>query len=64
MRSVFVIICITLISLSAYTQELQDTLSIEGLVSDTLMTDTTKLVKSVHPQDLEEAKLQIRWRGM
>jgi hypothetical protein len=35
----------------------------EDLESDTLVTDTTKLVKSVHPQDLEEAKLQIRWRG-
>lgn len=35
----------------------------QDLESDTMRTDTSKLVKSVHPQDLEEAKLQIRWRG-
>ncbi len=60
-RLFFIIICLT--ALPLYAQELQGDIPIENLESDTLITDTTKLVKSVHPQDLEEAKLQIRWRG-
>ena len=63
MKSGLLIIFFALICLPAWTQELQDSISLEDLESDTLITDTTKLVKSVHPQDLEEAKLQIRWRG-
>ena len=63
MRTGLLIICFSCICLSAWTQELQDSLSLENLESDTLKTDTAKLVKRVHPQDLEEAKLQIRWRG-
>ena len=63
MKSGFLTICIVLIYLSAWSQELQENLSTEDLESDALVTDTSKLVKSVHPQDLEEAKLQIRWRG-
>jgi hypothetical protein len=63
MKSGFLTICIVFIYLSAWSQELQENLSIEDLESDTLVTDTSKLVKNVHPQDLEEAKLQIRWRG-
>jgi hypothetical protein len=36
---------------------------LENLEVDTMKTDTSKLVQRAHPQDLEEAKLQIRWRG-
>ena len=63
MKSGFLTISFILICLSAWSQELQETPSTEQLESDTMVTDTSKLVKSVHPQDLEEAKLQIRWRG-
>lgn len=63
MKSGLLIICLALICLSVWSQELQETPSVENMESDTLVTDTSKLVKSVHPQDLEEAKLQIRWRG-
>ena len=30
---------------------------------DSVSTDTTKLVETVHPQDLEEARFEIKWRG-
>lgn len=63
MRSGLLIIFFTIICLPSWTQELQETPSVAELESDTLKTDTSKLVKSVHPQDLEEAKLRIRWRG-
>jgi len=54
----FILFC-----LPAWQQELKETPAMQDLESDTMRTDTSKLVKSVHPQDLEEAKLQIRWRG-
>jgi len=63
MKSGLLAICFILIYLSAWSQELKDTPSSEQIESDTMVTDTSKLVKSIHPQDLEEAKLQIRWRG-
>lgn len=63
MRSGLLIIFFAILCLSAWTQEVREDLSVEDLESDTLKTDTSKLVRSVHPQDLEEAKLQIRWRG-
>ena len=31
--------------------------------SDSIQTDTTRLVQEVHPQDLEKSKLEISWRG-
>jgi hypothetical protein len=63
MKSVFTTILLTLACISVWPQELSDSISLKDLEVDTLTTDTSKLVKRVHPQDLEEAKLQIRWRG-
>ena len=63
MRTGFLIFCFAFLVLPAWSQELRDSIAMEDLEVDTLTTDTSKLVKSVHPQDLEEAKLQIRWRG-
>ncbi len=63
MKSGLLFFIFAIFYLSAWPQELQETPSQESMESDTMVTDTTKLVKSVHPQDLEEAKLQIRWRG-
>jgi len=63
MKSGLLIIFFTIICLPSWTQELQETPSVAELESDTLKTDTTKLVKSVHPQDVEEVNLLIRWRG-
>jgi hypothetical protein len=63
MKSFITTVLLALIGLSAWCQELQDSIQLNDLEADTLTTDTSKLVKLVHPQDLEEAKLQIRWRG-
>ena len=63
MRSGLLILLFTLFCLPAWQQELKETPALQDLESETMRTDTSKLVKSVHPQDLEEAKLQIRWRG-
>lgn len=63
MKSGLLIILLTLACTSVWPQEVREDISVEDLESDTLKTDTSKLVKAVHPQDLEEAKLQIRWRG-
>ncbi len=63
MKSGLLFIIFAIFYLSAWPQELQETPSQESMESDTMVTDTSKLVRSVHPQDLEKAKLQIRWRG-